>query len=730
MVNDVTAGTYTVLTNTTVPAVAPAMTDTVTFAAPVSYSVNGSNPVALALGDTNQDGVLDAVTANSTSANFNVLPGTRPGMFETPSDVNFLDASTRKLMARPATTAEVNTYVAMLTNNETVYLLGPNGPVVPIAITPTDSTDLTYTLTFPPQTVDGSYTLVVGPSQLSVSFSTLGIRDLIDLNGSFVNTGNAMNQNQNLVNGQFPADRYSGPFAVNTSDDGQFISGLFNDLDGTPSNNAGFLNLVVPVDAGRTQALGTVAASFTTSTNYRTDLVSQYYNAILQRNPTGSELSTALTGLANGTQSEIQLEAMLVGSQEFFDDATQGFPGPYGMHTQEGNGDTAGDTQWLNLAYQLTVGHPPTAAQTAALVPLLDNNQITVAALATGLVFSSESLRRVTDQLFVQFLGREPTTNPDSTRDQATPFITLLSKQSYTAGQPSPYEQAVDALLASPEYLQHVGNTNQDWAASLFAKLPGSPDAENSTTGLSTAAATTDMVLSLYTAQRQAAIQSVVSSTAYQINLVTNYYNTYLGVAPSATTLANYETAFKAGLRDESVVATILSSGSYFPLSGPGSSNVTWLNKVYNALLLVSPNPSDATYQAYLTYLNNNSGTAQSLQTARYNVLYTGVPGIASGQPGSQGILLSDAYRRILLAGFFNTYLVAGKTLPPSLSDADVNALLAYMDPASGPASATNPGKTQEQVLVELLSDVMALPSGSYPSGLTNLYFLQPHPFP
>lgn len=52
------------------------------------------------------------------------------------------------------------------------------------------------------------------------------------------------------------------------------------------------------------------------------------------------------------------------------------------------------------------------------------------------------------------------------------------------------------------------------------------------------------------------------------------------------------------------------------------------------------------------------------------------------------------------------------------------------MDPASGPASATNPGKTQEQVLVELLSDVMALPSGSYPSGLTNLYFLQPHPFP
>jgi len=50
-----------------------------------------------------------------------------------------------------------------------------------------------------------------------------------------------------------------------------------------------------------------------------------------------------------------------------------------------------------------------------------------------------------------------------------------------------------------------------------------------------------------------------------------------------------------------------LRSPTFYPLSGPGSSNSGWLDKIYNALLLRGRNPTDPTYDNQLAFLNGQS---------------------------------------------------------------------------------------------------------------------------
>jgi fibronectin type 3 domain-containing protein len=75
-------------------------------------------------------------------------------------------------------------------------LTGPNGAITPSAINQLSPTQ--FQVTFPAQTQAGTYTLVVGPNITDPA-------------------GNAMDQNQNGVNGEIPADEYTTSFTITTS---------------------------------------------------------------------------------------------------------------------------------------------------------------------------------------------------------------------------------------------------------------------------------------------------------------------------------------------------------------------------------------------------------------------------------------------------------------------------------------------------------------------------------
>src|SRR5262249_51745245 len=112
----------------------------------------------------------------------------------------------------------------------------------------------------------------------------------------------------------------------------------------------------------------------------------------------------------------------------------------------------------------------------------------------------------------------------------------------------------------------------------------------------------------------------------------------------------------------------------YFPLSGGGSFNATWLANVYQALL-GRGTANDGTAAQQLQTLNNTSPAG--LQQARFTVALQ--------------ILNSTEYRRRLLAGFLTTYL--GKPFNPASTDVDPYLNL-----------MNNMGYRQEGILRDILS--------------------------
>src|SRR5262249_31395884 len=159
---------------------------------------------------------------NLGSGTLTLLPGNNFGFFKIPTDESFLANAYTSLLNHPIDPAGLSAFLSFLAGAEQARLTGPGGATDPLAIGGGDpSTHQTLRLVFAPVSGDGTFTLTVGPNSLGNN-----IKDFIDQNGTFRNTGNAMNQNQNLVNGEFPADRFTGTFAQSGSDVGRFISGL------------------------------------------------------------------------------------------------------------------------------------------------------------------------------------------------------------------------------------------------------------------------------------------------------------------------------------------------------------------------------------------------------------------------------------------------------------------------------------------------------------------------
>ena len=92
------------------------------------------------------------------------------------------------------------------------------------------------------------------------------------------------------------------------------------------------------------------------------------------------------------------------------------------------------------------------------------------------------------------------------------------------------------------------------------------------------------------------ALTTVLGNQEARNRFYTDYYTQFLARVPTAAELTSQEAFYQSNVvtlapnvtqtkRLESVVANILRTNEYFPLSGPGSANSTWLDKIYQALL-------------------------------------------------------------------------------------------------------------------------------------------------
>jgi hypothetical protein len=654
--NDYVGGGVTVLYNTTQPVTSG--TPVISFAAPLVYPVTGSQPTALAVGDTNQDGLPDLAVGYAGSQYVSLILGQEVGIFQTASDQNWMDYLYETLTGTPPTQVQQNEELPILEADALAYLVGPKGAVEPLAITPTDGTDLTYTITFAPQVIDGTYQLYIGPN-----LTGNVLKDFTDLNGTYVDTGNAMNQNGNATNGQLPTatssgDQYTETLAVNHSDDGQFVTSAYTELlnrqPDAPSFAVLISSILQPAQTASLTAYGTTLLGSVTEVD---NLVTAAYETYLGRAPNGTELSLTQAYITTGQASIRNVVVGLLASPEYFTDAG------------------SSNATWVNDVYLAMLGLSNVASTPAgsALVAQLNAGTLTRGSLATLLVFNPAVLARTAAQYFQELMGRAPVTNPDPALNELTPLVALL-QLAPQAGQLSGDQQLILALTTSAEYFQVNGDSNTDWLTSLYALVYGKTALASSSTLRTQFTADLNTILTNSTTARQTVLSILIGSQEYRNNVYTQDYNTFLNRAPTAAELTKAEQIYQNyGQRLELIPAYILSTSGYFPLTGAGSSNATWLSNVYGALLDESTSGNSAA-TAQLTYLN--SQTSANLSNARLIVAYN--------------LLNSDTYRSLWITNVYETYLDRAPT------SADLSFWLSGMD------STTNP-YTEQQVLILLL---------------------------
>ncbi|MCI0704510.1 MAG: FG-GAP-like repeat-containing protein [Planctomycetia bacterium] len=675
--NDFVGGGVNILHNTTVPATSPP--DTITFDVPIPYPVTGSRPSSLALGDTNHDGIQDVAIGYEISEFVSTLVGQQQGVMKAATDVNWLDWLFRSQAGRPFTLAERSSFVLVLARNALVYLNGPDGVAAPLSITPTDSSNLTYKLTFGPRLFDSGYRLFIGPN-----FQNINLKDFIDLNGTYTNSGNPMNQDRDSINGEVPqgsfpfdpapGDRFATRLAINHNDNGRFVEALFADFQGvSPTgrlpDNAAFLAINNNLESARLASLNSVATTLLGSQEEVDNLTRGLFQRYLRRLPTtgsGSELETIRNRITSGQLSYRGLVVELLATfnnNEYFNNPTLG----------NGNNQT-----WINQIYaDLLPGTP---------APTFPTGQ-TRTQIANALVFSDAVLQRTASEYFLQLRGRMPTRFLDPALDETTSLVALL-RQAPAAGQLTGDQKVIVTLIASAEYLSINGNSNFEWLRSVYNEVLGrTPPID--TTGMEFNNMLTAL-LANYTLAREAALTTVISNQEFRNRFYRDYYNQFLstpGVVrmPTAAELAAQEAFYQSNVvsingmsqtqRLESVVANILRSPEYFPLSGPGSSNSTWLDKIYAALLNRSTT-NDPVAMQQLAFLNSQSQA--QLSNARLQVALQ--------------VLTSTEYRQILITQFYMSYL----NRPPT--SAELTNLLNAMT-----GTSTTPGITQQTVLTRFL---------------------------
>jgi FG-GAP-like repeat/Domain of unknown function (DUF4214) len=301
------------------------------------------------------------------------------------------------------------------------FINGPNGAITPISITDVSTfppgfpnPHNAFQISFAPQTRDGVYTIQIGPN----------ILDLL---------GHPLDQNQNTINGEDPGDRFTFHVALNSTDNGQFVTGQFHDEFNRAADTEGFISILGPVDAARFALLQNLAATYVIQLG-RPQVIQDLYGPsgpsvfglgdLIQRAPTAAEVNYWLGQFQQGLSYE-QMITSLTSDPSYFAEARI-------------NGN---DGAFVTAIYNDLLGRTPTTFEHDTLfVPQLFNAEAASRTQDARVLLGGQPYQTVFIQgVYSQFLNRAPT-NAE------------LNFQLDQLGHGQTQEQVIAAILGSPEY--------------------------------------------------------------------------------------------------------------------------------------------------------------------------------------------------------------------------------------------------------------------------------------
>jgi hypothetical protein len=308
-----------------------------------------------------------------------------------------------------------------------------------------------------------------------------------------------------------------------------WLNQLYQDLLGRAAD-PGSQGFLTQLNAGVGRPL--IAAALLGSTEYRTDLITQVYTTSLQRQPGPADIQAWLPLLGQGSAGpgqpspDEQFLTGVVGSAEYF----------------QKNGNT--ELTWSASLYTKVLGRNPSQAElTNLLTGVLNGYAGTRQMIASGIGGSAEAETAVVAGYYMQFLGR--TASPS----EMAPWVNMLESGGSR-------ERVIAAFVSSPEYFQKQGGTNTNFLNQLYLDLLGRPRSAAETGFLN--------VLNSGSATPLQVATGILQSTEYAQRLVTGFYGTYFGRQGSTTEISGWVQLLLQGVRDEQVLAMILSSGEYF----------------------------------------------------------------------------------------------------------------------------------------------------------------------
>ena len=334
---------------------------------------------------------------------------------------------------------------------------------------------------------------------------------------------------------------------VQVDDNALWVQDAYEQLLNRPADPAGLANFQQILDTGRLQSLAPIAAEFVTSTEYRSDLITGYYQEFLGRKPSQAEVNSWV-GLLQQGETEEQVINFFASSPEFFQ--AQG----------------SSNSQWLNELYNDLLGRNPDPGSANFLNAL--NAGGARSTVVNDILNSGEFAAREITTVYTTYLGRTPTTADVSY------WAPILEQSGHGAGQPSPDDSFLISVLSSAEYLNKSGGTDQSWFQSVYSQVLGrSPDP----TGLNNTLA---QLLNGYAQQRDAVASALIGSQEYRGDQVVSYYQAFLGRTPSASEIAGWV----SGTANEDQIITAIAS-SPESLQHLGGTNESWIDAVYQQLL-------------------------------------------------------------------------------------------------------------------------------------------------